>query len=165
MPRCPHTGVGSALSLPHGGSRLREKVRWSRRQFNKTQEAPFPSRATSPVETALNLYHGNDAWIRMAFPGFMLRAAVLTSEVTSSLGCTCLKELSFIPLFLNLTSLHYRKGKKKIKGILWALSKCPLLRPGWLFASPRVEDAVHTSTDLITRQGLSALQCVGTGPL
>lgn len=113
VPRCPHTGVGSALSLPHGGSRLREKVRWSRRQFNKTQEAPFPSRATSPVETALNLYHGNDAWIRMAFPGFMLRAAVLTSEVTSSLGCTCLKELSFIPLFLNLTSLHYRKGKKK----------------------------------------------------
>lgn len=65
---------------------------------------------------------------------------MLQGKAAGSLEYTCLEGLLFTPS-LPLISSPFTIGKeKKIKGIHWALSKCPLLRFGWLFASLRVED-------------------------
>lgn len=76
---------------------------------------------------------------------------MLQGKAAGSLEYTYLEGLLFTPsLPLISPPFTIGKEKKKIKGIHWALSKCPLLRFGWLFASLRVEDPVICIASALT---------------
>lgn len=129
---------------------------------------PFSSRAISPVEKALHFHLLEaDAWILMASTNFMLRGRSATGQGRWQFGIHLpWRALVYSLSPLNLISLYYRKRKKNQRNPLGFVKMS--FAEIWLalcFSKGGRPRHLHCiSPDLITRQGLSALQCVRTGP-